>query len=106
MENEAALPRINGLAGKVMALERRRDFLRDQVERGAGSPGALQFSRKEIEALDAAVDALKYHRAVVNGLDDPLSLLRELLEACNSGDDKASLNAMNRARIVLDEYGA
>ena len=99
-----ALPVIRGLAGKVMALERRRDFLAKQIKQKKGSENALQFALSEKDALQAAIDALNYHRAVVNGMDTPLSLLREIVEAVES--DEVDNNLTEKARIVLDQYEA
>ena len=98
------LPRIHGLSGKLLTLERRREFLTRQLTEGVGSRGALEFARSEQEALEAVVDALRYHRAIVNGLDNPLTVLRELVEALQDG--RSATGAIHRAKQVLEEYEA
>jgi len=98
------LPVIEQLASKLLSLERRREFLNTQIARGDGSDHALSFARSESNALGAAIDALKYHRTIVNRMDSPLSMLRELTETEPSDGDYRQV--LERARIVLDEFGA
>lgn len=93
------LPHINSLASKIVALERRGEFLRDQIQERRGSEGAIQFSIKELEAIEAAVDALKYHRSVVNNMDNALLLLQVVVET-QTIDPALAV----RIQEVLNEY--
>lgn len=98
------LPVISGLSRDIMALERRRDYCKRQIEEQRGSASALKFSESEAKALSGAIDALTYHRAIVNGSDTFLSILREIIEGY-SENKKIEPELFSRAKIVLDEYG-
>ena len=98
-----ALPVIENLATKITTLERRREFLDDQVQRDHGSPKSLSFARAEVSALDSGVDAMRYHAQVMRGLDTHLSVLRELAES-DGGDGFRQARA--KAMAILEEFGA
>jgi hypothetical protein len=95
-----------GLAGKMMVLERRRDFLLSKIQGNDGSAGSLRYAQNEVDALDAALDALRLQRAAVSGLDTPLAVLRELMESLDAVSGKPSPAVLRRASEVLEEYEA
>lgn len=100
------LPRISGVAGKLVALERRRDYLANQIAEGRGSEGSLQFARAEMDALESALDVMTYHRSIVDRLDTPLSMIRELVDCLNDNTHPVDPDVVARAEVILDEYGA
>lgn len=57
------LPIIDGLAGKIATLERRREHLERRLH-GASRGASADFDKAEESALRAAVKAMEYVNAV------------------------------------------
>lgn len=100
------VPRIAGLTGKTMTLQRRREYLERQIREQRGSATALEFAQQEHDALGSAVDVMRYHRSIAEDLDNPLTLLREFVEVAPQASAEDLANLIKRAQGVLDEYGA
>lgn len=106
----AGAPIIEGLSAKIGVLERRKEFLDEQIEDRAVSRGAEGFAKSERKALKAGILALKYHRADIEGLDQPILVLQELVDAYKKGgpDGEGFRDfrvALERARKLLAEWG-
>lgn len=78
----------------------RAGALVDQVE----TPAVLVHYAKEKRALAAGMAALRYHRAAIQGLPLPLGALRDVVEAADSGQPGALVEAIERARAVANCY--
>ncbi len=111
--DEAGLPVIKKVSARIAALERRAEFLEDQIEDGATGP-ILNFAKGELKALNAGITALRYHRAEVEGLDQPILALEELMQAAEatlggipgSVERDRTLAAIRRSVELLAEWEA
>lgn len=100
-------PVIRYVSAKLQSIEHRMQHLETNIRLRRGSPGALEYDKRELEALEAAKVALTYHRATIEGLDEPLGLLGQLVEAYNGpvGEERRLKLLMQRAAELLKEYG-
>ena len=99
--------KISNLATKIVALERREEFLTTQIAERGGSDTALSFMRAELSGIRAGLDALRFHRIKLEGIDDQLAVLRELAEEFSGfakTDDQRQ--ALAKARVILSEFNA
>jgi hypothetical protein len=75
---------VTNILRRVATLERRRDFLRDELdkrrEKGTSTEKAEGFVVAEIAALEGGIAALKFHHMVLGKDRSPFVALRELLD--------------------------
>jgi hypothetical protein len=108
VNDERGRPVIEATAKHLVVLERRREYLLEQLQarQGAGAGKSREFAKQEVSALTAAIAALRYHRLVIEGLDEPVSVLREMVEAYDgpAGNEVRLRVAVRRAKSVLDDF--
>ena len=107
VKDEAGAPVIERVSSKIAALERRAEYLEDQLAEWRGSPGGKGFARAELSALRAGIAALRYHLAEVEGLDQPLLALQGLLDAVPESirySESGLAGACRRAKELLEEW--
>lgn len=100
-------PVLKYVSAKLQSIEHRMQRLEDNLRLRRGSTGALDYDRRELEALQAAKVALTYHRATIEGLDEPLGLLKAIVEAYNgpAGEERRLKLLIQQAEELLREYG-
>lgn len=94
-------PIIKGVAGKISTLQRRFDYLQEQLEFTTGPQTG--FMRSELAALRYGIRALRYHRAMLEDLDTPIEVLADLVSALEYAGMPMS-QAVVRAKQVLKEW--
>ncbi|HSR53922.1 MAG TPA: hypothetical protein VLV83_24100 [Acidobacteriota bacterium] len=98
------VPVLNRVGRHLSTLERKIEFLQEQLRVRSKDEGSYAFVQRELEATRAAIVALTYHRAVVSRLDDPIAKLRDLVTACSKSDDGKLRALAKDAQRVLEEF--
>lgn len=101
--DQQGAPVITRVGAKISALERRAEYLEQQIAETTGA-SRLGFQKAELSAIEAAIRALRYHRATVEGLDGPLELLADLATAIEEGEYVVVGTLGARAKVLLDEW--
>lgn len=107
-------PIIKGVAGKISTLQRRFDYLQEQLEFTDGPQAG--FMRSELAALRYGIRALRYHRAILEDMDTPIEALADVMRTMEDvplahphGAAEIALRdaadaSIERARDVLKEW--
>ena len=103
--DDQGAPLIVRTQRKIDTLERRLEYLEEQIETTYGSPAS--FMRAEISALRSAILVLRHHRALVEGLEMPIDALADVMTALEaSGLPLVSKPFVRRHTVVFHELGS
>ncbi len=100
--DDQGAPLIVRTQRKIDTLERRLDYLEEQLETTYGPQGS--FMRAEISALRSAILVLRHHRALVENLETPIDALADVMSALEESGLPLVSKPFVRAREVLEDW--